>query len=57
MIECVVNMLKKKFKIKIDEAILFYYELCNRRKIEHFINHFDKFNTFEELKNFYLGGN
>jgi hypothetical protein len=50
-------MLKKKFKVKIDEAILFYYDLCNRRKIEHFINHFDKFNTFEELKKFYLGGN
>lgn len=57
MIECIVNMLTRKFKIKIDEAILFYYELCNRRKIEHFINHIEKFKTFDELKKFYLGGN
>lgn len=57
MIECIVNMLTRKFKIKIDEAILFYYELCNRRKIEHFINHIEQFKTFDELKKFYLGGN
>ena len=56
MVECIVNLLKKKFNIKIDEAILFYHELVNRRKIEHFINHIDDFTSFEELKNFYLGG-
>lgn len=57
MIECIVNMLTRKFKIKKDEALIFYYDLCNRRKIEHFINHFNDFKTFDELKIYYLGGN
>lgn len=56
MIEYAVKTLMKKFNIKIDVAIYFYYELVNRRKIEHFINNIDEFKTFEELKLFYLGG-
>lgn len=56
MIEYVTQVLRKKFNIKIDTAIYFYYELYNRRKLEHFISHIDEFNTFDELVNFYLGG-
>lgn len=56
MIECVVSILQKKFNLKIDEAIYFYYELYNRRKLEHFITHIEQFKTIEELRKFYLGG-
>ena len=56
MIEYIVKVLTNKFKIKIDMAIYFYYELMNRRKLEHFINHIDEFKTFERMKLFYLGG-
>ena len=56
MIEYIVITLIKKFKVDIDMAIYFYYELLNRRKLEHFINHIDEYKTFEEIKNFYLGG-
>lgn len=56
MIEYVTRILMQKFNIKIDMAIYFYYELKNRRKLEHFINHIDEFKTFDELRLFYLGG-
>jgi hypothetical protein len=56
MIEYVTRVLMQKFNIKIDMAIYFYYELKNRRKLEHFINHIDEFKTFDELRLFYLGG-
>ena len=57
MIECIVNMLVKKFGLKRDVAFIFYIEVLDRHKIEHLILHIDKFDTFEELKNYYLGGN
>lgn len=57
MIEYVTKILVRKFEANIDEAIFFYYELRNRRKLEHFINHVNDFSTFQEVKLFYLGGN
>ena len=57
MVECIVNTLLKKFNINRDVAALFFYEIYNRRKVEHFIEHLEKFNSFEEMKKFYLGGN
>lgn len=56
MVEYIINVLVKKYGIKRDVAFLFYYELYNRRKLEHLISHIDDFSSFEELKNFYLGG-
>lgn len=56
MIEYITRTLINKFNISIDVAISFYYELINRRKIEHFINHINDFKTFDEIKTFYLGG-
>ena len=56
MVECIVNTLVKKFNITRDVAYLFYYELNNRRKLEHLISNVDKFKDFNELKFFYLGG-
>lgn len=57
MIECIVNMLVNKFAVKRDVAFIFYMEVLDRHKLEHLISHIDKFNSFEELKKYYLGGN
>lgn len=57
MIGCIINMLVKKYDIKRDVAFIFYMEVLDRHKLEHLISHIDKFKTFEELKNYYLGGN
>lgn len=57
MVEYIVNYLVNKFNVKRDVAFLFYLELSNRRKLEHFITHFNDFKTFEEMKKYYLGGN
>lgn len=57
MIECIINMLVKKYDIKRDVAFIFYMEVLDRHMLEHLITHIDKFKTFEELKTFYLGGN
>lgn len=56
MIEYITRTIMNKFNVKTDMAIYFYYELVNRRKVEHFINHINDFKTFDELKLFYLGG-
>ena len=56
MIEYIVNVLVNKFDIGNDVAFIFYTELLNRRKIEHFILHFNEFKNFEQMKNYYLGG-
>ena len=56
MIECIVNTLIKKFDVNRGDAIIFYYELKDRRKLEHFISHFEEFKTFKQLQNYYLGG-
>lgn len=56
MVECIVNILQDKFNIEVDEALIFYFDLCNRRKLEHLISHIEKFKNFEEMKLFYLGG-
>jgi hypothetical protein len=57
MVECIVNALVKKFDIKRDVAALFFYDVYNRRKVEHLIQNLEKFNTFDEMKKYYLGGN
>ena len=57
MVEYIVNALVKKFGIKRDEAALFFYDVYIRKKAEHLINNLEKFNTFEEMKKYYLGGN
>lgn len=56
MIEYITRTIMNKFNVKTDMAIYLYYELVNRRKVEHFINHINDFKTFDELKLFYLGG-
>ena len=57
MIECIVNFLVDKFGIKRDVAFLFYFEVMNRHRLEHLIQHLQEFKSFEELKKYYLGGN
>lgn len=57
MVEYIVKVLVNKFNIKPDIAFIFYSELLDRHKIEHFILHFNDFKTFEEMKKYYIGGN
>ena len=56
MIECIVNMLVKKFGLKRDVAFIFYMEVLDRHKLEHLIVSIDKFDCFETLKSYLLGG-
>jgi hypothetical protein len=57
MVECIVNVLVNKFGVKRDVAALFFYEIYNRRKVEHFLQNMNEFKTFEEMKKYYLGEN
>jgi hypothetical protein len=57
MIECVINYLVSKYDVKRDVAFIFYMEILDRHKINDLIVNMHKFNSFEELKNHYLGGN
>lgn len=52
----IIKKLVCKYGIKQDEATIFYIDLVGRRQIEHLLQNIDKFNTFNELKNFYYGG-
>lgn len=56
MIECVVNMLVKKYNIQRDVAFIFYMDAMNSHKLEHLITSIDKFDCFEALKTYLLGG-
>lgn len=56
MIECIVNMLVKKYNINRDVAFIFYMDVMNRHKLEHLITSIDKFDCFEALKTYLLGG-
>ena len=56
MVECIVKILMKKFNIPRDVAALFFYDVYTRKKVGHLLENMDNFKTFEELKNYYLGG-
>ena len=56
MIECVVNMLVKKYNIQRDVAFIFYMDAMNEHKLDHLITSIDKFDCFEALKTYLLGG-
>ena len=56
MVECIVKILVKKYNIPRDTAALFFYDVYTRKKIGDLLTNMDKFKTFEELKNYYLGG-
>lgn len=57
MINYIVNKLVSKYRIDKQEALLFYYELAKRRKLEHLVQNIDKYPCYEALKSFYYGGN
>lgn len=56
MVECIVKALVKKFGIERDVAALFFYEVYKRKKVEHLLENMEKFEEFNELKKYYLGG-
>ena len=57
MVDYIVNKLVTKYNIGKDEALLLFYDLEKRRKLEHLIQNIDKFDCYESLKIFYYGGN
>ena len=57
MVDYIVNKLVTKYNIGKDEALLLFYDLEKRRKLEHLIQNIDKFDCYKSLKNFYYGGN
>lgn len=56
MVEYIVNKLVTKYRIDKQEALLLFYDLERRRKLEHFIQNIDKFDCYEALLTFYYGG-
>jgi hypothetical protein len=56
MIECIVDMLVKKYNIQRDVAFIFYMDVMNKYKLEHLITSIDKFDCFEALRTYLLGG-
>ena len=57
MIECIVNYLCDKFGIKRDVAFIFYIQVLDNHQLNDLIVNMHKYETFEELKKHYLGGN
>lgn len=57
MIDCIVNYLCDKFAVKRDVAFIFYMQILDRHMINDLILNMHKFESFEELKKHYLGGN
>lgn len=57
MVDYIVNKLVNKYNIGKDEALLLFYDLEKRRKLEHLIQNIDKFDSYKSLKTFYYGGN
>ena len=57
MLDCIVNYLVDKFAVKRDVAFIFYMEVLDRHMINDLICNMHKFETFEDLKTYYLGGN
>ena len=43
-------------RIERDVAALFFYEVYKRKKVEHLLENMEKFEEFNELKKYYLGG-
>ena len=56
MVEYIVNKLVTKYRIDKQEALLLFYDLESRRKLDHFIQNIDKFDCYEALLTFYYGG-
>lgn len=56
MIECIVNMLVKKYNIQRDVAFLFYIDVMEHHKLDHLITSINKFDCFEALKTYLIGG-
>lgn len=56
MVEYIVNKLVTKYRIDKQEALLLFYDLERRRKLEHLIQNIDKFDRYEALLTFYYGG-
>lgn len=56
MIAYIVNLLCDKYNIKRDEAFMFYMQVVNKHKQDHLIINIDKFDCYEALKFYLLGG-
>lgn len=56
MVRYTIEKLIEKFNITPDVAALFFYEIYKRKKVETILESMEKFETFEELKEYYLGG-
>lgn len=52
----VIYKLTKKYNIEFNQALLFFRDILQRRKIEELFNKIDTFNTFEEMKKYFTGG-
>lgn len=57
MVRYTIEKLSEKFNITLDVSALFFYEVYKLKKVNELIENMDKFETFEELKEYYLGGN
>ena len=56
MIECIVNMLVKKYNIQRDVAFLFYMDVMEHHRLDHLITSINKFDCFEALRTYLIGG-
>lgn len=56
MIDCIVNLLCNKYRIKRDEAFMFYMQVVDKHKLDNLIMSIDKFDCYEALKSYLLGG-
>ena len=52
----IVKKLTDKYIISKEEALAFFKDLENRRKLEHLVWHIDKCPCYAALKSFYYGG-
>lgn len=52
----IVKKLMDKYKIPREEALAFFKDMENRRKLEHLVWHIDRCPCYEALKSFYYGG-
>lgn len=52
----IVKKLMHEYKISREEALAFFKDMENRRKLEQLLWHIDRFPCYEALKSFYYGG-
>lgn len=56
MKEYIVNKLVEDYNVDYQEATLFYYQIAERHQLESLIVRIDDFVSYEEMKNFFFGG-